>query len=224
MEERPLNHRIVESGDGSHTLRVDNLKEHYHSHKGAIQESRHVFLKMGVASFPDDKPLRILEVGFGTGLNALLTLCDYPDRSIHYTTLEAFPLAEELVEQLNYPLQIEHPKAKQFYQQLHSLEWEKEHAISAHFSFLKHAVKLQEFHDSQHFDLIYYDAFAPHAQPELWTLEIWERLFGMLNKNGILVTYCAKGQVRRDMQTASFEVERLKGPPGKREMLRARKT
>lgn len=218
-----MNPEIVVSGDGSHTLKVASLKEHYHSHKGAIQESRYVFLKMGLKEFFDVSEIRVLEVGFGTGLNALLTALEDSGPAVHYTTLETYPLSFELVSQLNYPRLIEGDRVDDLFQQIHESSWGQLNQITESFFIEKRHIGLEAFESHEAFDLVYYDAFAPHAQPELWAPAIWQKLFGLLKPGGMLVTYCAKGQVRRDMQAAGFTVERLPGPPGKREMLRATK-
>lgn len=215
--------RIIESGDGSHTLRVEALNENYHSHKGAIRESLHVFIEKGLGCFEKDAPIRILEVGFGTGLNALLTWLHRSERAIHYTALEAYPLESELVSRLNYPDLIEGERMADRFQQLHQAAWNQSVELASGFELNKKHIRLEEFQSKEGFDLIYYDAFAPHAQPELWEQVIWNQVAGLMNPGGVLVTYCAKGQVRRDMQAAGLETERLEGPPGKREMLRARK-
>lgn len=223
MENDPLKPRIVESDDGSHTLRVDALNEHYHSHKGAVQESNYVFLKMGLELFKEREHIRILEVGFGTGLNALLTALSANGPSVHYVTLETYPLEMDLVRQLNYPAIIARDQAETFFEAMHNAAWNEPVAIHDRFTLEKRATALQDLPTIDPVDLVYYDAFAPHAQPELWEPVIWTSLIERMNPKGVLVTYCAKGQVRRDMQAAGFEVERLEGPPGKREMLRATK-
>ncbi|MEX2596463.1 MAG: tRNA (5-methylaminomethyl-2-thiouridine)(34)-methyltransferase MnmD [Salibacteraceae bacterium] len=223
MEKNTLKTEIITTGDGSHTLRVASLKEHYHSHKGAMNESKHVFLKMGLDHLVPKDFIQLLEVGFGTGLNALLTYFHVEQTPIHYTTLEAHPLQWKLVNKLNYPALIGQPQAAGIFEKLHSAPWNETIKISEHFKLKKFEQRLQDFKTEVLFDVIFYDAFAPHAQPELWQPEIWKQLFSQLNHGGVLVTYCAKGQVRRDMQAAGFEVERLEGPPGKREMLRATK-
>lgn len=223
MEKRELKTELVESGDGSHTLKVEELKEHYHSHKGALQESLYVFIEKGLREFDQADYVSILEVGFGTGLNALLTAVDQKRPPITYWSLETFPLKWELASQLNYPKLIPEESAKKVFEDMHLAEWNSEVILMNGFILQKMNSSLQEFESDQKFDLVYYDAFAPHAQPELWEPAIWEKLFLMMNSGGVLVTYCAKGQVRRDMQAAGFKVERLDGPPGKREMIRARK-
>jgi tRNA U34 5-methylaminomethyl-2-thiouridine-forming methyltransferase MnmC len=222
MEKGTLKFDLIESGDGSHTLRVEALKEHYHSHKGAMQESMHVFIKMGLGQLPARQEIAILEVGFGTGLNALLT-CLKGTASVQYTALETNPLPRELVSRLNYPQLTGDDRASDLFLALHDAPWNASVEITAGFNLEKLTAPIETFTSHKQFDLVYYDAFAPHAQPELWTPAIWKRLIGLMNPGGVLVTYCAKGQVRRDMQSAGFQVERLEGPPGKREMLRAQK-
>lgn len=223
MEKRELKTELVESGDGSHTLKVEELKEHYHSHKGALQESLYVFIEKGLREFDQADHVSILEVGFGTGLNALLTALDQKRPSVKYCSLETFPLKWELASQLNYPKLIQDESAEKVFEDMHLAAWNSEVSLMDGFVLQKLNNSLQEFGTDLKFDLVYYDAFAPHAQPELWEPAIWEKLFNIMNNGGVLVTYCAKGQVRRDMQAAGFKVERLDGPPGKREMIRARK-
>lgn len=214
---------IVTSADGSHTLHVAELKEHYHSHKGALQESLYVFIEMGLHRFPENADLKLLEVGFGTGLNTLLTVLKRMNRSVEYTGLEAFPLSKEMTGQLNYPSLLGDQRAAGLYEQVHQTPWDQPVALEPGFVLCKRQAELQTFETGQTFDLIYFDAFAPHAQPELWEPVIWQKLYAMMSSGGVLVTYCAKGQVRRDMQSVGFRTERLPGPPGKREMLRATK-
>lgn len=214
---------LVVSDDGSHTLKIPALKEHYHSHRGALRESEHVFLKMGLDQFPLESSLHILEVGFGTGLNALLTALRMGKKSVHYTTLEPYPVQGKFIEALNYTKVVPETNATEVFASIHDAECGGGCPIIDGFTIQKLQCKLENFIAEQPLDLVYYDAFAPHAQPELWEPIIWQRLFAMMKDGGILVTYCAKGQVRRDMQGAGFTVERLAGPPGKREMIRATK-
>jgi len=223
MEKRTLKTELVESGDGSHTLKVAELKEHYHSHKGALQESLYVFLEKGLRQFDQASEVSILEVGFGTGLNALLTALDQNRPTIEYVSLETYPLPWDVVSQLNYPDIVGDSRAETVFSDMHHAEWNSEYRLLDGFVIRKMQSSLQDFSSDLRFDLVYYDAFAPHAQPEMWEPSIWEKLFGMMKSGSVLVTYCAKGQVRRDMQAAGFTVERLEGPPGKREMIRARK-
>lgn len=223
MEGGALIPRIVQSDDGSHTLKVHGLNEHYHSHKGAIREGRHVFLENGLAQFGDAELVRLLEVGFGTGLNALLTLLLVSGPRVKYTALETNPLSWDLLSRLNYPDLLGNPEVHQRYHALHHSPWDCPVEITDRFELHKVHGPLQDFDPPDVFDLVYFDAFAPHAQPEMWEPAIWKKLYNMMAEGGIMVTYCAKGQVRRDMQSAGFSMERLAGPPGKREMLRARK-
>ena len=232
--------RIIErTEDGSATLFVPELNEHYHSTKGARTESQHIFIDMGLKASAAPSP-SILEVGFGTGLNAWLTLeeAERSGRHVHYTGLELYPLEWETVEQLGYITD----DGQQLFRQIHTTEWEQEVQLTPHFTLLKIQEDFNKWRvengelrvgtancqlstvNCQLFDVVYFDAFAPEKQPEMWSQELFNRLYVLLNKDGILTTYCAKGVVRRMLQAAGFTVERLAGPPaGKREILRARK-
>lgn len=224
--------RIIEkTDDGSATLFVPELNEHYHSTKGARTESQHIFIDMGLKASVAASP-RILEIGFGTGLNAWLTLkeAERSCREVHYTGLELYPLAWEMVEQLGYIPSSEQQHDAELFKQLHTAPWEKEIRLTPHFTLLKqetdaNLLKAEKDIDKlSSFDVIYFDAFAPEKQPEMWSQELFNRLYVLLNNDGILTTYCAKGIIRRMLQAAGFIVERLPGPPGgKREILRARK-
>lgn len=224
--------RIIEkTDDGSATLFVPELDEHYHSTKGARTESQHIFIDMGLKASTAASP-RVLEIGFGTGLNAWLTLkeAERSCREVHYTGLELYPLAWEMVEQLGYIPSSEQQHAAELFKQLHTAPWEKEIQLTPHFTLLKQETDANllkaetDINKLSSFDVIYFDAFAPEKQPEMWSQELFNRLYVLLNKDGILTTYCAKGIIRRMLQAAGFFVERLPGPPGgKREILRARK-
>lgn len=210
---------IEKTDDGSATLFVPELNEHYHSTKGARTESQHIFIDMGLKASDALAP-RILEIGFGTGLNAWLTLeeAERSERKIHYTGLELYPLEWQMIEQLNYVTD------KELFEQLHTAPWQEAVSITTHFTLLKMEVDANKWQTEESFDLIYFDAFAPEKQPEMWSQELFNRLYVLLNDGGILTTYCAKGVIRRMLQAAGFIVERLPGPPGgKREILRARK-
>ena len=269
--------------DGSHTLFVPELNEHYHSTHGALQESMHIFIKDGLlyklqsqhtnqleqeslqineeknhqtASEHEKQPstlFTLLEIGFGTGLNALLTLLEAEKREINlfYHTLERYPISLEAAQQLNYPVMlknrnfniavgnlqqnnqynltagnIDYKTIEQLFLQLHTAQWEQATTITPHFTMLKQEIDFSNpttFLPEKSFDLIYFDAFAPEKQPEMWTQEIFDYLYSISNQGAILTTYCAKGVVRRMLQTAGFQVARLPGPPGKREILRATK-
>jgi len=219
--------KIIETEDGSHTLYVPNLDEHYHSSFGAIQESDHVFIKEGLFTaceiFTD---INILEVGFGTGLNALLTFLRMTEmtNSINYHAIEAFPLELEITDKLNYPDLLKISGATGFFKSLHRAQWNIAISLSDQFGFMKSRIKIEDVSlEANHYHLVYFDAFAPDVQPELWEQDIFDKIVRSMTKNGILVTYSAKGSVRRCMQSAGLEVERIPGPPGKREMLRGRK-
>ncbi len=216
MEHRNL--KIVITDDGSPTIETGGI--HYHSTRGAIQESQHVFIGAGllpaIARFPDADPLCIYEMGFGTGLNALLTAqtADKEQRHISYMASEAFPLPAAIWEALDY--------GDPVLSDLHRAAWNKETAISPFFTLQKREEKLEESTlPAAHFHCIYFDAFAPGDMPELWTEAVFQKLYASLLAGGLLVTYCAKGSVRRTLQSVGFRVEKIAGPPGKREMVRA---
>lgn len=217
--------RVIErTDDGSATLYVPELNEHYHSVKGARTESQHIFIDMGLNASTAPEP-RILEIGFGTGLNVLLTLeeAEKSQRKVHYTGVELYPLSWEIIEPLGYS---NHP----LFKEIHAAPWGVDVPITPHFTLrkLQDDVTAPTNHlsliSSPCYDLVYFDAFAPEKQPEMWSQELFTKIYVILNIEGILTTYCAKGIVRRMLQTAGFLVERLPGPPeGKREILRAQK-
>lgn len=211
--------------DGSHTLKVEGLNEHYHSIFGAVSESKHVFIEAGFRKAMEKGPiiLSILEVGFGTGLNALLSLLvDRAEGSlINYYGLEAYPLEEKLWGKLNYPDIIDDNRAEELFYKLHQCKWGEPCEIQPGFILHKINHKLQDYqHKGKFIDLVYFDAFGPDVQAELWTPEIFERIAEMTSPGGILVTYSCKGSVRRALMAAGFAVEKIPGPVGKREMLR----
>ncbi len=215
--------RIVEeTQDGSATLFVPELDEHYHSTKGALTESRHIFIEMGLKASGALSP-RILEVGFGTGLNAFLTLqyAEEKQRTIHYTGIELYPLSWEEVAALNY-------SRDPLFKSIHDAPWDGDIALAPHSVLRKvHAdvnQYIEECADPAGYDVVYFDAFAPEKQPEMWSEQLFSSIYKQLNPEGILTTYCAKGVIRRLLQKVGFQVERLPGPPGgKREILRGTK-
>lgn len=235
-----MKREIITTADGSHTVAIPEMQVTYHSHHGAVQESMHVFIEAGLhwwlgaagqataagagnhtttASGQTSKPpLRIFEMGFGTGLNAYLTALEAQKLQlpIHYTAVEKFPLTPAEATALNYATE-----GRELFHQLHHAPWETDVAVAHLFTLKKCNADLQSFTAPQPFDVIYFDAFAPTAQPELWTEGIFAKLFHQTNKGGVLVTYCSKGIVRRAMQAAGFTVTKIPGPPGKREMVRA---
>lgn len=217
--------RIITTEDGSHSLFNEELNETYHSTRGAIGESIHVFIKEGLEYFLDKsekKVIRILEVGFGTGLNAFLTE-QFAKRNkveINFTTLEPFPIDEEIYKKLNYS----RPNIdSEIFLAIHQSPWEEEMRISSQFQLHKTKSQLEYFHTNQLFNIIYFDAFAPSKQPEMWSLENLKKCYDLLSSGGILTTYCAQGQFKRNLETAGFKVETLQGAMGKKEMVRAKK-
>ncbi len=221
-----MERKIIKTDDGSVTIHLPEWNEQYHSKHGAVQEARHVFLKMGFYYFLEkfkSEELSILEIGFGTGLNAFLTFLEAESlkQKVIYTGVEAYPVAEEEVLQLNYPEAAKAGEHRSDFEKLHAIQWEKSSNISSYFSLKKQEKKFAEINDEECYDIIYFDAFGARVQPELWTEEIFSIMYNALKKNGVLVTYAAKGSVRRAMIATGFQVEKLPGPPGKREMLRA---
>lgn len=215
---------IVITADGSSSIFLPEFNEHYHSHHGAVQESKHVFMKMGWEKvIPGKSHVDILEVGFGAGLNSWLVCDEVKNNSeaplVHYTSLELYPVSSEDAAKLNY---IEDSRRGEF-MSLHLSEWDKPALISQRFTLEKLNVALQDFASDRKFNLVFFDAFAPRVQPEMWTKEIFDKMFSLMKPGGILVTYCSKGEVRRNMIAAGFEVEKVPGPPGKREMIRCAK-
>jgi len=223
---------IVKTADGSHSLFIAELDEHYHSVHGAIQESKHVFIEAGLKQMisgkmnlhaPAKESFSILEVGFGTGLNTLLTFieADKLRININYSAIEAYPISIDLANQLNYIECLNAPQHQNVFNAIHSCEWENPLEISNQFTFLKIKNKLQEVVLEKRYNLIYFDAFAPNVQPEMWSEGVFFKLNAVLEPDGCLVTYCAKGEVKRMLKNNGFTVESLQGPPGKREMVRA---
>jgi len=210
--------------DGSHTLFVPEIDECYHSTHGAIQESRHIFIKAGLKQCLK-KEIRILEIGFGTGLNAFLTLLEAEgsEKQIHYTTLEFYPVAVETALLLNYPEELA-PDKRQIFEKIHSADWNVEIPVTPYFVLNKIETDFTGFVFKDKYDVVYFDAFSPEKQPEMWSETLFEKIYAHCNVGAVLTTYCAKGIVRRAMQTAGFQVERLPGPPGKREILRGVKS
>ncbi|HKJ49114.1 MAG TPA: tRNA (5-methylaminomethyl-2-thiouridine)(34)-methyltransferase MnmD [Christiangramia sp.] len=221
-----MERKIIKTDDGSVTIHLPEWNEQYHSKHGAVQEARHVFLKMGLHHFLEDiqpEEISILEIGFGTGLNAFLTLLESVrlSQKIKYTGIEAYTVSSEEVMQLNYPEASQATDKESAFQKIHTIPWEDSSQISQLFSLEKQQKKFDEIEDIALYDIIYFDAFGARVQPELWTEEIFSIMYRALKKNGVLVTYAAKGSVRRAMLATGFQVEKLPGPPGKREMLRA---
>ena len=222
-----MRRELIVTKDGSASISIPEMQVTYHSIHGAITESKHVFIEAGfkhVLQLSGKNKLNVLEIGFGTGLNAFLTLLETAFNSvdIYYEALETNPLSPPEYESLHYAHLLS-KEQESIFLQLHTSTWNEENRITPNFCLHKKDCSLLDYTYHKAFDLIYFDAFAPSAQPELWTREIFERLFQMTNDKGLLVTYCAKGEVRRSMISAGYEVQKLPGAPGKREMLRAAK-
>jgi tRNA U34 5-methylaminomethyl-2-thiouridine-forming methyltransferase MnmC len=213
--------KLIITSDGSHTIFIPELNEHYHSIHGAVQESRHVFITNGL-DFCTLNHLNILEIGFGTGLNALLTALqiDGTRRSVDYTTVEKYPLDDRIVEMLNHK-NISGKRSEMIFSSLHSITWNTAEKITDNFTLKKIRGDINEVIIHGNYDLIYFDAFGPEKQPGMWTIEIFEKVSAVTNTGGIFVTYSAKGQVKRNLRSCGFLVSLLPGPPGKRQMIRA---
>ncbi len=219
--------RIFQTQDGSHSIVSGRFGASYHSRYGAVQESRHVFIQAGLYPLMLVKDeLDILEIGFGSGLNALLSMWESIRRQfpVRYTAMEAFPVSQAEVQQLNFHEWLaDFTTAKSAFLAMHEAPWDTWSDLYPTFRFKKVLEKFEELDAPQCFDLIYFDPFSPETQPELWTGEVLARMYAALRPGGVLVTYCAKGVVKRRLKALGFTVEALKGPPGKREMTRASK-
>jgi len=220
-----LKREIIKTADGSSSIYLPDWDESYHSKHGAIQEAYHVFIKQGLDLFKDASEVNILEIGFGTGLNCFITFLESKKRSlqINYNGVEAYPLKAEEISQLNYVEQLKAKEFTEFFDKIHTVAWEEKYQIDSNFNLLKRKQLFKNISDINKFNLIYFDAFGARVQPELWTEEIFKIMYNSLKENGVLVTYSAKGSVRRAMQSVGFLVKKLPGPPGKREMLRGTK-
>ncbi len=215
---------LIITEDGSHSIQSQQFGVSYHSIHGAITETAHVFIKSGLEhklKTQKDK-IHLLEIGLGTGLNAFMSLlyAEKHAKSIHYTSLEAFPITEQQALQLNFP-QLLDPSQVEAFQQIHKTPWEELHQLSKHFIFKKVKTEFTKYSYPQVFDLVYFDAFAPTSQPQFWEEPFLEKIYSCLKEDGILTTYCAKGSFKRALKAVGFKVESIPGPPRKREMTRA---
>jgi tRNA U34 5-methylaminomethyl-2-thiouridine-forming methyltransferase MnmC len=218
-----MNRELRLTKDGSHTMYVNELDEPYHSIHGAIQESKHVFINQGFHKIRKS-PVRVLEMGLGTGLNLLLTLHESkkPGFGVYYHAVEKYPLIPSEYNMLNFEKVIScNPKG--ILLKMHKAPWGKDYNLTGNFIIHKEKTDFSSMSPAGKFDLVYFDAFAPDKQPQLWTGEIFSKLFNLLNPGAILVTYTSKGSVRRTLISCGFEVIKLPGPPGKWEMIRATK-
>jgi tRNA U34 5-methylaminomethyl-2-thiouridine-forming methyltransferase MnmC len=220
--------KIVLTADGSSSIFSDEVNQCYHSHYGALQESMHIFIEAGLCSalLSPLQTISILEIGFGTGLNALLTYFKSEElcKTIYYETLELYPLSQQEAEQLNYPAILPSSSAKEIFTNLHRAAWNKKIVISENFTLLKRQISaIEASYSPDTFDLVYFDAFSPKAQPALWTKEVFTPICNSMKKEAILLTYCTKGSVKQTLKELGFQIEKLPGPLGKREILRGRK-
>jgi tRNA U34 5-methylaminomethyl-2-thiouridine-forming methyltransferase MnmC len=219
-----LKREIITTADGSVTIHLPEMNESYHSKFGAIQEAKHVFIQNGLALF-DGRAVSILEIGFGTGLNAFITFLEAQAYNQHilYTGVEAYPVAQEEAAQLNYVTELDAQEFSAVFEQMHASDWEKSITLADNFVLNKQQLKFEDINVSQEYDLIYFDAFGYPSQPDLWSEEIFRKMYTALKPNGILVTYACRTVIKKAMQAAGFTTKKLPGPPGKREMLRAYK-
>lgn len=233
-----MQRKIITTADGSKTIQIEGWNEQYHSLHGAIQEANHVYITQGLLFYFDlidsskfdvektSSAISVLEIGFGTGLNAFLTLlqAEGQKRKIRYVGVDAYPISTAEMEALNYVDVLHLPNKTSLFEEMHRVTWALDHSLTSCFTLQKQQKFFKDISYTDQFDLIYFDAFGARVQPELWTTSIFKLMFEALKPGGVLVTYAAKGSVRRAMLAVGFSVEKLPGPPGKREMLRARKT
>ncbi len=214
-----MERKIIKTDDGSTTIQLTDWGECYHSKHGAIQEAYHVFIKNGL-SLVEDKSVSILEIGFGTGLNAFITFLEakQKDLSINYVGVEAYPISKDEIEHMNYVDELQAENFKDIFSVMHNAEWGEETKIDENFTLTKRKQFFQDIDDHNQYDIVYFDAFGYPFQPELWSVEIFVKMFKSIKERGILVTYAARGVVKRAMKEAGFEVKKVPGPPGKREM------
>jgi tRNA U34 5-methylaminomethyl-2-thiouridine-forming methyltransferase MnmC len=219
-----LEREILQTKDGSTTIHIREWDECYHSKFGAIQEAQHVFIKNGLSLF-QNQSVSVLEIGFGTGLNAFITFLE--SKKLHlkvdYVGVEGFPISNEEVESMNYVSELKAESDIAIFEKMHHCQWDENTNLDSDFVLTKRKQFFHEIKDLEYFDLIYFDAFGYRVQPELWTLEIFKIMFKALKKKGVLVTYAARSIIKKNMIEAGFTVEKLQGPPGKREMFRALK-
>lgn len=219
-----LKRSIIQTRDGSTTIHIEGWDECYHSRFGAIQESQHVFIKNGLSLF-ENKSISILEIGFGTGLNGFITFLESQklNQTIDYVGVEAFPVSNDEVVSMNYVPELNAENDREIFNKMHQSDWEEQIILRANFIFTKRQQFFEDIIDIEKFDLIYFDAFGFDVQPELWSTAIFQKMYNALKPQGVLVTYAARGVVKRSMIEVGFKVEKLEGPPGKREMFRAKK-
>ena len=219
-----MKREIITTNDGSTTIHLPELNESYHSKHGAIQEAYHVFIKNGLSLF-EGKSVSILEIGFGTALNSFITYLEAKksNQIIDYVGVEAYPVAVEEALQMNYVKELNANQEAVIFKNMHETVWEEKKAISDDFSLTKRQQLFQEINDEDAYNLIYFDAFGFRVQPELWSVEVFQKMYNALKINGVIVTYACRSSIKNAMIECGFKVEKLPGAPGKREMLRAKK-
>jgi len=223
-----MKRRVVLTDDGSSSIYSEEINQYYHSHFGALQESMHIFIDAGLCSdrLSHLENISVLEIGFGTGLNALLTYFKSNElhKKIYYEAIELYPLTSQEVEQLNYPAILPYSCATEVFTTLHNTPWNIKQIISENFTLQKRQISaVNASYTPNRFDLVYFDAFSPEVQPELWTKEVFESIYAAMKNGSILLTYCTKGSVKNTLKEIGFQIEKLPGPVGKREILRGMK-
>ena len=219
-----MKREIIITDDGSTTIRIPDWDENYHSTHGAIQEAKHVFIKNGLDLFQNQDSISILEIGFGTGLNAFITFLETLNKEkVNYVGVEAYPISAEEITQMNYVSQLDAEKYQEIFDKMHACDWENQQTITENFLLTKRKQFFQDIEDKNQFDLIYFDAFGFPLQPELWSEVIFKKMYDALLPKGTLVTYACRSSIKNAMLSVGFSIEKLPGAPGKREMLRATK-
>lgn len=219
-----MKREIIITDDGSTTIRIPDWDENYHSTHGAIQEAKHVFIKNGLDIFKNQDSISILEIGFGTGLNAFITFLETVNKEkVNYVGVEAYPISSEEIAQMNYVTELQATQYQVVFDKMHSCDWESQQKITDNFTLTKRKQFFQDIVDKEQYDLIYFDAFGFPLQPELWSEAIFKKMYEALLPKGTLVTYACRSSIKNAMLSVGFSIEKLPGAPGKREMLRATK-
>ena len=219
-----MKREIIITDDGSTTIRIPDWDENYHSTHGAIQEAKHVFIKNGLNLFQKQDSISILEIGFGTGLNAFITFLETLTKDkVNYLGIEAYPISEEEIAQMNYVSELQATQYQEIFDKMHTSDWESKQIITDNFILTKRKQFFQDIDDKEQYDLIYFDAFGFPLQPELWSEAIFKKMYDALLPKGTLVTYACRSSIKNAMLSVGFSIEKLPGAPGKREMLRATK-
>lgn len=219
-----MKREIIITDDGSTTIRIPDWDENYHSTHGAIQEAKHVFIKNGLDLFQNQDSISILEIGFGTGLNAFITFLETVNKEkVNYVGVEAYPISNEEIAQMNYVTELQAAQYQAVFDKMHSCDWESQQNITENFILTKRKQFFQDIADKEQYDLIYFDAFGFPLQPELWSETIFKKMYDALLPKGTLVTYACRSSIKNAMLSVGFSIEKLPGAPGKREMLRATK-